>query len=89
MAEMNYLILGTEPDPPTQCGPIPSDVIPYGDKPTMNVLFDRMIPCLQLARPSPLLPEWDSAMRRRGEDGGEDAGSIGSAAPEDTFCEAV
>ena len=89
LAEVMYLIRGTEPGPPSQRDPIPSDVIPYGNKPTVNVLLDRTIPCLQLARPSPLLPELDPAMRRRGEGGGEDAGSIGSAALQDTVCEVV
>ena len=62
LAEVVYLVLGIKPDPPPKDTLALSDVIPYGDKPTMNTLLHRTIPFLQLARPFPLLPELDSAV---------------------------
>ena len=80
MVEIKFLVFGIEPDPPVQGSLIPSNIALYGDKPTMNVLLDRTVPCLQLARPSPLLPGSDYAMQRR-EGEGEGAGSRISSVP--------
>ena len=87
LAEGRYLIFGIEPDPPVQCSPLPSKMIPYRDKPTFSILLDRTVPCFQLARPSPLLRELSSAMRLKGEGGDEDTGSGDSAASlQDVVC---
>jgi len=90
LAEVKYLALGIKPDPPPKDTLGPSNIIPYGDKPTVNILLHRTIPYLQLARPSPPLPQIGSAVRHREAGEGEDTRPCVSSAPlQDTIGDEV